>query len=64
MPRTSLARLAGETSVDFEHLGHNEIILSASSLILRDDSLPFRRQPGSPEGHVERGPQRAGSSGS
>jgi N-acetylglucosamine repressor len=65
MPRTTLARLAGETSVDFEHLGHNEIILGASALILRDYSLPFRRQPGRPEGHIERGPpQSAGSSGS
>ena len=61
-PRTTLARLAGETGVDFEQLGHNEIILGASALILRDYSLPFRRQPGRPEGHVERGlPQSAGA---
>ena len=59
MPRTTLARLAGETSVDFEHLGHNEIILGASALILRDYSLAFRRQPGRPEGHVERGPPQS-----
>jgi hypothetical protein len=43
MPRTTLARLAGETSVDFEHLGHNQIILGASALTLRDYSLAFRR---------------------
>ena len=27
--RTTLGHLACETSVDFEHLGHNEIILGA-----------------------------------
>jgi predicted NBD/HSP70 family sugar kinase len=32
--QTTLARLAGETQVEFEHLGHNEIILGASALIL------------------------------
>ena len=65
MARTTLARLAAETRVDFEHLGHNEIILGASALILRDYSLLFRRQRGHAEEHVERGPPRdAGSSGS
>jgi predicted NBD/HSP70 family sugar kinase len=40
--QTTLARLAGETRVEFEHLGHHEIILGASALILRDYSLLFR----------------------
>jgi glucokinase-like ROK family protein len=64
MARTALARLAGATRVDFEHLGHNEIILGASALILRDYSLLFRRQRVRPEAHFERGPpENAGSSG-
>ena len=55
--QTTLARLAGETQVEFEHLGHNEIILGASALILRDYSLLFRRQQrGRHEPLVERGP--------
>jgi predicted NBD/HSP70 family sugar kinase len=62
--QTTLARLAGETQVEFEHLGHNEIILGASALILRDYSLLFRRQRGRHEPLVERGPPAAGSSGS
>ena len=63
--QTTLARLAGETKVEFEHLGHNEIILGASALILRDYSLLFRRQRGRAEALVERGPpEGASSSGS
>ena len=63
--KTTLARLAGETKVEFEHLGHNEIILGASALILRDYSLLFRRQRGRAEALVERGPpEGASSSGS
>jgi len=64
MSRTTLARLAGETRVDFEHLGHNEIILGASALILRDYSLLFRSQRGRHEPLVERGPPAGASSSS
>jgi glucokinase-like ROK family protein len=64
MARTTLPRLAGETRVDFEHLGHNEIILGASALMLRDYSLLFTRQRGRREPLVERGPPaRASSNG-
>ncbi|MFI4942509.1 MAG: ROK family protein [Burkholderiales bacterium] len=62
--QTTLARLAGETRVEFEHLGHNEIILGASALILRDYSLLFRRQRGRNEPLVERGPPAGASSSS
>jgi glucokinase-like ROK family protein len=58
----TLARLAGETRVEFEHLGHHEIILGASALILRDYSLLFRRQRGRAEALVERGPPSGASS--
>ena len=62
MAQTTLARLAGETKVEFEHLGHNEIILGASALILRDYSVLFRRQRGRHEPLVERGPPAGASS--
>jgi predicted NBD/HSP70 family sugar kinase len=65
MARTTLARLASETTVEFEHLGHNEIILGASALILRDYSLLFTRQRDRAPTLVERGPPAdASSSGS
>jgi len=65
MARTTLARLASETKVEFEHLGHNEIILGASALILRDYSLLFTRQRDRAPTLVERGPPAdASSSGS
>ena len=60
--QSTLARLAGETRVEFEHLGHHEIILGASALILRDYSLLFRRQRGRAEAVVERGPPAGASS--
>jgi predicted NBD/HSP70 family sugar kinase len=56
LPRTTLARLAGETQVEFEHLGHNEIILGASALILRDYSLLFKRHRARVEAQIDRGP--------
>jgi glucokinase-like ROK family protein len=65
MAQTTLARLASETKLEFEHLGHNEIILGASALILRDYSLLFRRQRDRAPTLVERGPPAdASSSGS
>ena len=60
--RTSLARLAGETRVEFEHLGHNEVILGSSALILRDYSLLFNRQRVVAESVVEAGVPAAASS--
>jgi len=62
MAQTTLTRLASDTRVDFEHLGHNEIILGASALILRDYSLLFRRQRGGVEALVERGPPAGANS--
>ena len=62
MAQSTLTRLATETRVDFEHLGHNEIILGASALILRDYSLLFRRQRGGVEALVERGPPAGANS--
>jgi N-acetylglucosamine repressor len=65
MAQSTLARLAGETQVEFQHLGHNEIILGASALILRDYSLLFGRRQGRAPTLVERGPPgEASSSGS
>jgi glucokinase-like ROK family protein len=64
MAQSTLSRLASETRVEFEDLGHNEIILGASALILRDYSLLFRRQRERAQTLVERGPPGEASSDS
>ncbi len=39
--RTVLARLAQDTRIEFERLGHNEIVLGACAVLLKDYSLLF-----------------------
>lgn len=41
LSQTTLARLAQDTRVAFDRLGHSEIVLGASALILSDESLLF-----------------------
>jgi N-acetylglucosamine repressor len=50
LAQTLFPRLIDETRVEFDRLGHDEIILGASALLLNDYSLLFKGQPA----HVKR----------
>lgn len=55
LSQTTLARLAQETRVEFDHLSHNEIVLGASALILSDESLLFGQQGRAPRATAQAG---------